>query len=321
MTDWLARRTGDGPAPYALGCMNFGKRTPRAEALRIVARALDAGIGLLDTANAYNDGESERIVGEAVRGRRDRALIATKVGYGRQAGRPEGLSPARIAAACDESLGRLGVDAIDVYYLHVPDYDTPVEASLEALAKLLAAGKVRHWGVSNHASWQVLEMGTVAHKAGMPGPVVAQQLYNPLVRQLDVEWFKFARRFPIHTTVYNPLAGGLLAGRHAAGDEPPKGSRFASNPMYRRRYWRRALFEAIDAMREVADAEGLSLLTLAYAFALHHPSIDSVLVGPGTVGHLDDALAARTASLSDGARDRLRDIHHDLVGTDASYAR
>ncbi len=321
MRVYLEPRAGDGPAPFALGCMNFGKRTPKAESLRLIDHALDAGIGLLDTANAYNDGASEQIVGEALRGRRDAALIATKVGYGRIAGQAEGLSPARIAAACDESRARLGVDVIDLYYLHVPDYDTPLEATLEAVHRLLEAGRIRHWGISNFASWQVLAMRAIAERAGMAGPVVAQQLYNPLVRQLDVEWFKFTRQFPIHTSIYNPLAGGLLAGKLTERDKPPKGSRFASNPMYRRRYWRHALFEAVAALREVADAEGLSLVALAYAFALRHPSVDSVLVGPGTLAHLDDALAAREATLSDDAQRRMRELYFDLVGTDASYAR
>lgn len=321
MSPYLVQRTSNGAAPIALGCMNFGKRTARADALKIVDRALDAGVGLLDTANVYNAGESERIVGDAVRKRRDGVLVATKVGAGRVGNQSEGLSPERVRLACDESLKRLKIDAIDLYYLHTPDPLTPPEATLEAIGGLLANGKIRHWGVSNYASWQILQLRHLASTAGLPAPVVAQQLYNALVRQLDVEYFKFTRAFPIHTTVYNPLAGGLLAGLHAPDGAAPKGGRFDGNPMYRRRYWHDALFLATEALRAVAIREGLTLVELAYAFVFQHPSVDSVLVGPGSLDHLDAALAARSITLTDDARNAIRDVYVELVGTDASYAR
>lgn len=315
------RVPGEGHAVVALGAMNFGKRTPKADAVRIIHRALDAGIGLVDTANAYNDGESERIVGEVLRDRRGDALVATKVGAGRIGGQPEGLSRTRILAACDESLGRLRLDAIDVYYLHLPDPGTPIDESLDAIGTLLHAGKIRSWAISNYASWQILEMRMLAVEMGLPGPVTSQVLYNALVRQLDVEYFRFAQRYPIHTTIYNPLAGGLLTGRHGKGQDAPKGSRFAGNAMYRRRYWRDALFDAVEEVRAVADAEGMSLVDLAYAFTMRHPGVDSVLVGPGSLEHLDAALAARDREISPDGLARLTAIHHELVGTDASYAR
>ncbi len=321
--DLLLPRASDfsGPAPFALGCMNFGKRTSRPDSLRIVARALEAGIGVLDTANAYNDGASERLVGEAIRGLANPPLIATKVGFGRVAGKPEGLSPARIHAACDESRARLGVDTIDLYYLHVPDPSTPIEATIDAIGALLAAGRIRRWGVSNYASWQIRDIQALAHAAGLPAPAVAQQLYNALVRQLDVEYFAFAQAHPVHTTIYNPLAGGLLAGGLAFEREAPKGSRFDGNSLYRRRYWRRALFDALGELQAIAADEGLSLLELAYAFVCHHPGVDSVLIGPGSVAHLDAALAARSRELSPEGLRRLQVAHDERVGTDARYAR
>jgi aryl-alcohol dehydrogenase-like predicted oxidoreductase len=299
--------------------MNFGKRTLKADALRIVARALDAGVDWFDTANAYNDGESERILGEAIRGRP--AFVATKVGAARRGGHSEGLSRERILAACDESLARLGVEAIDLYYLHLPDASVAIEESLAAMASLREAGKIRDWGVSNYASWQILEMRSLAAAVGLPPPAVAQQLFNALVRQLDIEYFKFTRRYPVHTTVYNPLAGGLLAGAHRLEASPPPGSRFDGNALYRRRYWHRALFEAVEALRAVADAEGTSLVELAYALVMRHPGVDSVLVGPGSVAHLDAALQARERRLSAEATRKCLEIAQELVGTDASYAR
>jgi aryl-alcohol dehydrogenase-like predicted oxidoreductase len=307
-------------APLTLGTMNFGKRTAEADAARIMARAVDAGIDLFDTANVYTDGASERIVGAFVRGRPG-VEVATKVGLGRAAGKPEGLSRARVLAACDESLGRLGVDTVALYYLHAPDPTTPMEDTLAGIAELLERGKIQRWGVSNFASWQILELRTLAAGAGLPPPAVAQQLYNVLVRQLDIEYFAFARRHPIHTTVYNPLAGGLLAGARQLDEAPPKGSRFDGNTLYRRRYWQRALFAAVEDFRGIAADAGLSLLALAYANVLRHPGIDSVLVGPGSVAHLDDAIAAREAPLDPAIRRRVDAVYVDLVGTDARYAR
>ncbi len=308
------------PAPFTLGTMNFGKRTSAADAAGIMARAADAGLDLFDTANVYNDGASERIVGAFLRGRSD-VRVATKVGLARAGGKTEGLSAARVVAACDESLGRLGVGTIDLYYLHAPDPNTPPEDTLAGLASLLERGKIRRWGVSNFASWQILELRTLAAAAGLPAPAVAQQLYNVLVRQLDIEYFAYARRHPIHTTVYNPLAGGLLAGARRFDEPPPKGSRFDANALYRRRYWQRALFAAVADLGGIAAEGGLSLLELAYAYVLGHPGVDSVLVGPGSLAHLDAALVARDKALDADVRRRVETVYVDLVGTDARYAR
>jgi aryl-alcohol dehydrogenase-like predicted oxidoreductase len=314
------RAEATGPAPLVLGTMNFGKRTPRDASLRILARAVDAGVTLLDTANVYNDGASEQIVGAFLKGRAG-VRVATKVGLARAGGRTEGLSRAAVLAGCEASLSRLGVETLDLYYLHAPDPSTPPEDTLSAVATLLERGHIQRWGVSNFASWQILELRGLAAAAGMPAPAVAQQLYNAVVRQLDVEYFAYARRHPIHTTVYNPLAGGLLAGGRAFADAPPKGSRFDGNALYRRRYWQRALFAAVDDLSALAAADGLSLLQLAYAFVTGHPGVDSVLIGPGSEAHLDDALAARSAALSPATRRRVEAVYTDLVGTDARYAR
>lgn len=320
MSTWLAPRS-DHPAALALGCMNFGQRTPADQALAIVDRAVGQGVAWLDTANLYNRGESERIVGRALIGRRDAVAVATKVGLDRARGGVEGLSRAVVLAACDASLKRLGIEQIDLYYLHAPDPETPQEQTLQALAELLAAGKIRHWGISNHASWQVLELRQLALAMGMPPPAVAQQLYNPLVRQLDVEYFRFAARYGVHTTIYNPLAGGLLAGAHRFEDAPALGSRFAGNRFYRQRYWSRTLFDAVESLRAVAADEGMDLVTLTYAFLLDHPGVDSVLVGPGSVEHLDAALAARAVRLSPAGRERVLAVGDQLAGTTVRYAR
>jgi aryl-alcohol dehydrogenase-like predicted oxidoreductase len=319
----IAKRSPGAPPALALGAMNFGKRTTPAESERIVRRALEHGIGLFDTANAYNGGESERILGRALGRDRSRVLLATKVGLDRvrPGGKPEGLSVAAMERAIGASLERLGTDAVDLYYLHAPDRATPIEHTLDAMAGIVRSGKVRAWGVSNYASWQILEMNSLAAARGLAPPTVSQVLYNALNRQLEIEHFAFARRFPLHSTVYNPLAGGLLTGKHRYGEAPEKGSRFAENAMYTGRYWTRAMFERVGELRAVADDAGLTLVDLAYAWVAARADVDSILVGPATIEHLDAAVAAVSRPLSQEVLTRIDDLYRAWTGTDTNYVR
>jgi len=304
-------------ATLTLGCMNFGRRTPEAEARRIIDVAIERGITLFDTANAYGDGESERILGGALQGRRDRVHIATKVGWWHR----EGLRPERVQTALDESLTRLDTDHVDLYYLHVPDHDTPIEATLEGVAAVLASGKARRFGISNYASWQALELLLACDRMGLERPLVSQQIYNLLIRQLDLEYFRFAKKYGLHTTVYNPLAGGLLSGRRMVDRSILPGSRFDKNALYAGRYLSDVFVEGVSAFNDVAFAAGLSLVTLAYAWLAGRPGVDSILAGPGSVAHLEDALTAIETVLAEDTRVQVDRIHRELVGTDASYAR
>ncbi|WP_224240826.1 aldo/keto reductase [Hyalangium gracile] len=323
LAPWLAPRpTGESRPPVlSLGTMNFGKRTPAPEARRIVDRALERGVRFFDTANVYGNGESERILGQALRGRRAEVGIATKVGLLRMQGRPEGLSAARVERALEESLERLGTDYVDLFYLHQPDPATPIEETLEAVGRVLRAGKARHWGVSNFGAWRILELDTLCDARGLPRPAVSQVLYNLLVRQIELEYLPFTRRYPVHTTVYNPLAGGVLVGRYTPGAPPPPDSRLSSNRMYQGRYGSDRLLEQVEPLREVAQAEGMDLVTLAYAWLANRPGVDSILVGPGSVEHLDAALEACARSVSPAGLTRLDALHQAFVGTDARYAR
>ena len=314
------RKPGAGPA-LALGTMNFGKRTPEPESERIVRRALERGIQVYDTANAYNAGASERILGRALGRDRSRVVVSTKAGIGLAPARPEGLSPDAMKRALEGSLARLGTDVVDIYYLHVPDRATPVERTVEAMGELIASGQVRTWGVSNYASWEILEMCHLADHAGMARPTVAQVLYNALHRQLDIEYFAFARRYGVYTVTYNALAGGLLTGRHNFGERPEKGTRFDANPMYERRYWTRSMFERVEQLMSIARDEGCSLVELAYAWVAAQADVDSVLLGPATVEQLDQALDAVGRELSPTTRKRVDDAYRDFCGTDTNYVR
>jgi aryl-alcohol dehydrogenase-like predicted oxidoreductase len=303
--------------------MNFGKRTPPLESERIVRRALEHGIRVFDTANAYSGGESERILGRALGRDRDRAVVATKVGFGVTGGaaKLEGLARTTIGRGIDESLARLGTDRVDLYYFHVPDHVTPLEESLDAMRVVLDSKRALAWGVSNYASWQILEMDYLADARAMPRPAVSQVIYNALHRQLDIEYVAFTRSHPIHTSVYNPLAGGLLTGKHRPDASPEKGSRFETNAMYRSRYWTRAMFERVAVLGEVARADGMTLLELAYAWVASRPGVDSIVLGPSSVEQLDAAVQAVGRELSPAALRRIDELWREWNGTDTNYVR
>ena len=308
---------GDGSPPaLVVGTMNFGKRTPEPEAHRIVHRALERRLNFFDTANAYVHGESERILGRALGRRRSEARIATKVGIGPEMSDPEGLAPERITAAVDESLTRLGTDHVELYYFHKPDHSRDLVASLRALEKVLQSGKVSAFGASNYSSWQILEM----IQAGLK-PRVSQQMYNLLVRQLEIEYFRFARKYRVHTTVYNPLGGGLLAGKLKRGEALPPGSRFDRNPLYQKRYLTDRFFDLADAFARLAAEAGRTPVELAYQWVASRPGVDSILLGPASVEQLDAAIDALDKPLPKEVIDRADELHRAFQGTDASYAR
>jgi aryl-alcohol dehydrogenase-like predicted oxidoreductase len=317
----MPKKAPQEPASVVLGTMNFGKRTPAPDAERIVRRALERGVGVFDTANFYNAGESERVLGRALGRDRERVVLATKAGLGLVPGKPEGLSPAALESQLQGSLERLGTDAVDLYFLHVPDRTTPIDRTLDGVRALLDAGKVHAWGASNYAAWEMLEMDHLADARGLPRPIATQLLYNALHRELDVEYFAFARRYPIHTMTYNALAGGLLAGRHAWSTAPEKGSRFDGNAMYQRRYWTASMFDRVEQLRSVADREGCSLVELAYAWLARRPGVDSIVVGPATEEQLDRALDGVARKLSKDATLAIDDLAKVWSGTDTHYVR
>ena len=190
-----------------LGAWMFGGHTPREVAHRIVGTAREAGVNFIDTADVYADGESERIVGTAIAADRERWTVATKVGAA--SGGPGGLARRSIMRAIDGSRLRLGLDCVDIYYLHVPDPATAIEETLETLGELIAQGKARHFGVSNYAGWEMADMVHRCRRLGVPQPIVCQPYYNILNRVAEVEILPAARHFGIGVAVYSPLAGGM----------------------------------------------------------------------------------------------------------------
>jgi aryl-alcohol dehydrogenase-like predicted oxidoreductase len=279
--------------PVMLGTMTFGAQTDAASATAMVERSRTAGVTLFDTSNNYTTGASEHILGGIVAPFRDEIQLATKVGGPLQDTPDElqGLRAPAIIRGVEDSLRRLQTDRIDLYYFHRPDHATPIEESLEAAVRLVDAGKVRYLATSNFAAWQVVEMLGLSHQHGWPSLQVAQQQYNLLSRRLDAEYAAAAERLSLSTIAYNPLAGGLLTGKHRFDAPPEPQGRFGKRT-YRDRYWSRPMFDAVAALEEIARDAGMSLLDLSFRWLLSRPMITGLVLGASTLEQLDANLAA-----------------------------
>jgi len=265
----------------AFGAMTFGEQVDAAEAARMVHTCREAGVTMFDTSNNYAGGASEEILGRIVRPFRDEVLVSTKGGspVDQADGSLAGLSRSAVQKAVDGSLRRLGLDHIDVYYMHRPDRGTPIEESLAALEDAVRAGKVRYVAQANFAAWQVTEMHYLARASSWAPVRLGQQMYNLLGRRVEAEYAACAEHFGWSTLAYNPLAGGLLTGKHRRpGDEPAAGTRF-SKGMYRDRYWNPVQFDAVEQLRGVAEKAGLSLVELALRWVLGRPLVSGLLLG------------------------------------------
>lgn len=282
-----------------LGTMTFGDTADEATARRIVDEALEAGLTTVDTANGYAGGATEEILSRLLKGRREEVVLATKAGMPHpDHGGHAPLSSVGLRLSIEGSLKRLDVEGVDLFYLHQPDRSTPLEETLGAVAELVSEGKIRAWGVSNFAAWQIADLIHTAEKAGAPRPVVAQQLYNLLARRVEEEYLEFASVHGLHTMVYNPLGGGLLTGRHRFEAKPSEGrfgdSRLAA--MYTDRYWDPRMFEAIESLSTVADGAGISLVELSLRWLAHREGVGSVLLG----GSKAEQLRANIAAVGNG---------------------
>jgi 1-deoxyxylulose-5-phosphate synthase len=274
------------------GTMTFGAQTDEAAATAMVNTCLDRGINFFDTANVYNAGAAETILGRALQGRRERVVVASKVAARMGPGADEaGLSRAAIRRAAEDSLRRLQTDYLDLYYLHWPDYAVPLDESLEAMAELVREGKVRHLGASNYASWQLCRMLWLGERKSLPPIGVTQPMYNLLARGIEQELLPMCREFGVATVVYNPLAGGLLTGKQNFA-APLPGTRFDLVKAYVDRYWHEANFHAVQELTAIARAANRSLVSLALNWVLHHTPVDCVVLGASKPAHLEENLRA-----------------------------
>ncbi|HYO80955.1 MAG TPA: aldo/keto reductase [Bryobacteraceae bacterium] len=272
------------------GTMTFGSQTDREAAARMMDYSIDHGVNFFDTANTYNGGESERILGELLGSRRQNLILASKVGM-KTGDETPGLSRAAILAACENSLKRLRTDYLDVYYLHAPDYTAGIDETLDAMHALVQSGKVRYAATSNYASWQVMQIFAISEKKGYAAPRISQPMYNVVARRIETEYLPLCKELGVSTVVYNPLAGGLLTNKHQAA-QPIPGSRFDGNDMYQRRYWKDENFQAVAQLASIAAAEGRSIVSLALNWLLHHSPADCIILGASRMEHLEANLNA-----------------------------
>jgi aryl-alcohol dehydrogenase-like predicted oxidoreductase len=280
-------------SPLTLGTMTFGAQVDEPTARSMVDRFLEAGQNSIDTANVYNAGASEEMLGRILAGRRDRVILATKVGNKMgDAPDEQGLSRAAILKGIDASLHSLRTDYVDLYYFHQPDYKTPLEESLAAMDELVKSGKVRHVAASNYAAWQVCRMLWLAEKNNWQPVIAVQPMYNLLARRVEPELLPFCAENQLAVIPYNPLAGGLLTGKHSAAAAPTSGTRFARMPAYRDRYWHDENFAAVAKLNEIARSESRSLTRLALRWLLDQPTITSIILGASRLEHLEENLAA-----------------------------
>lgn len=267
------------PLRLILGSMNFGPQVDLDGSRAMIETFLDDGNSEIDSAYVYNNGETERFLGEVLPHLDERRYsIATKVNP-RITGR---LDADAIRAQLDESLERMGRKSVDLLYLHFPDPNTPLETTLAACAEQHAAGKFHSLGLSNYPAWEVVHIWHLCDRNGWPKPAVYQGLYNALSRNVEAELLPALRRLGIRFYAYNPLAGGILAGKYANHSDEPAPGRFTVRPNYRKRYWKASFFDALDQIAKTCGESEISLVEASYRWLAHHSALtanDGVILG------------------------------------------
>jgi len=303
-------RTGVKVSCLCLGCMMFGRRTSEDESIEIIDRAIHAGINFLDTANVYSRGISEQFVGKALKqdGKRDRVVLATKV-HGRmdfEDPNASGNHRRHIIEQCHASLRRLQTDYIDLYQIHRPDPEVPIDETLRALDDLVRAGKVRYIGTSTFAAWQVLESLWVSKELALNRFVCEQPPYNLLDRRIERELIPMARTYGIGIIPWSPLASGFLTGKYKRGQSPPPDSRLEMDD--RRGLLSDQAFDVLERLEGIAREKQCATNQLALAWCRQQPGITSPIIGPRTVAQLEDYLDSEDVTVTDEDRRLLDQI-------------
>jgi aryl-alcohol dehydrogenase (NADP+) len=312
-------KTGLTVSRLVLGTMTFGLQTDEETSYRILDTAADAGINFLDTADVYplggglpTAGRTEEIIGRWLKGKREHFIIATKA-VGRVGSAPwdQGSSRKHILDAIDASLRRLGTDYVDLYQLHSDDASTPLDETLEALDTIVRAGKVRYIGVSNFLAYRLARALGRADVRNLTRFVSVQPRYNLLFREIERELLPLAQEEGLGVIPYNPLAGGLLTGKHNFAQGPTSGTRFTlgtAAERYQERYWHDREFNTVEELRTVADLAGYSLTSLSLAWVLANPIITAPIVGASRPEQLTETLQAVEIKLEDTLKQKLDDL-------------
>lgn len=285
-----------------LGTMTFGESVFAPDVEAFIRAFLEAGYEELDTAFVYNEGRCEQLLGEALRTiGREKVKIATKVNP-RISGRLDGEAARN---QLNTSLARLGVDYVDVFYLHFPDPNTPVSSVLEACADLHRQGKFKELGLSNFPAWMVADAWHICKANGWVLPTVYEGIYNPLTRRAETELKAALDHFGLRFYAYNPLAGGLLTGRYAHFEDVPTDGRFTHRPNYQGRYWKKSYFDAVASLKAACESKGVTLIEAAYRWLAWHSMLaqgsgNAIIIGASKLSHLRQNMAAVKAGALPG---------------------
>jgi aryl-alcohol dehydrogenase (NADP+) len=312
-------RTGLQVSRLCLGTMTFGYQCDEKTSVDIMDRAFDGGVTFFDTADVYplgapagSQGRTEEFVGRWLQGRRDRIILATKC-FGRSGPSrwDQGNSRKHILDAVDASLRRLGTDYIDLYQLHGPDAETPIDETLRALEDVVRAGKVRYVGCSNFLAYQVARAVGRSEAMNVVRFDSVQPRYNLLFREIERELLPLCLEDGIGVIPYNPIAGGLLSGKHNQSAGPEEGSRFTlgtAADRYQDRYWHEGMFETVEQLRPLAQSAGMSLPQMAIAWVMANPAITAPIIGASRAEQLDDTIKAAETPLDPALKQQLDDL-------------
>jgi aryl-alcohol dehydrogenase-like predicted oxidoreductase len=315
-------RTGLKISEITLGTMIFGQQVDEIESRKIMDLAFEKGINSFDTANGYAGGRSEEIVGKALKNKRHSVVLASKVSS-RQGPGPNdsGLSREHILQAVENSLRRLGTDYLDIYYAHTPDYTTPIEETLRAFDSLVRQGKVRYVACSNYRAGQLVRALAISEQRNLVQFDCIQSVYNLITRDIETELLPTCADEGVGLVVYNPLAGGLLTGKHNGKQAPPPDTRFGQNQIYFERYWSPLNFTAVEHLKKIAEAHNRKPAQFALAWVLGNPLITAAIVGASSVKQLEENLGALNVKLSSEENKGCDDVWLELRPPRFFYGR
>ncbi len=348
-------KTGLKVSSLCLGTMTFGKQVDEAQSVRIIHRAMDLGVNFLDTADMYVNGVTEEIVGRAIKGMRDTVVLASKTGHILKLGakwgeqkisgpidlaRPRpffpwawsdeigpndmGLSRKHILQAVEASLKRLGTDYLDIYYAHMPDYDTPLEETLRAMDDLVRQGKVRYLGCSNFRAFQLSKALWISDKYNLARWDCIQPPFNLLARDVEYELIPLCLEEGVGVCPFSPMAAGFLSGKYQKGKEPLEGARFSLAHLgykYNLKYWDDINFDAVLQLQKIAEDHGKTLPQFALAWVLSNPAVSSIVCGATTLEQLETNMKATDVKISKEERDACDEVWHQLRPPRIFYGR
>ncbi len=312
--------TGLTVSRICLGTMTFGDQLNEEDSINLLKRAVEKGINFIDTADIYVHGVSETITGKALQGMRDEIVLASKVGGPSEKGlNGKGLNRKHMIRSVENSLQRLGTDYLDILYLHFPDPQTPIEEALECANQLIQAGKVRYFGMSNYSAWQMMEALAVCDKRNWIAPSITESVYNVVTRGVESELVPFIKEKKMGLAIFNPIAGGLLSGKHKK-DKPAENSRFSDLGGYYKRYWNDDSFSAIARLEKIAGEYGISLLELSLRWCVSYDYVSSVIIGVSRMEHLEQNLSyLERGALEEEVLEKCDDVWQMLNGNRFSY--